>query len=77
MGIPIIRTTHQSGHIRAAQIGNERLLASDRFNALHLSGGTTDLLTVFQEDGCITGIDLLADGGVIAAIRTGQYRLQG
>ena len=27
--------------------------------------------------GFITGVDLLADGGVIAAIRTGQYRLQG
>ena len=27
--------------------------------------------------GFITGVDLLADGGVIAAIRTGPYRLQG
>lgn len=30
-----------------------------------------------EQAGFITGIDLLADGGVIAAIRTGQYRLQG
>ena len=43
--VPMIPLDHQSGHIRAALIGNEDLLAAP-FNAVHLSGGTTDLLAV-------------------------------
>ena len=40
--VPLYLTTHQRGHIRAAQYGTG--LQSDRFVALHLSGGTTDVL---------------------------------
>ena len=43
--VPLISLDHQSGHIRAALIGNEKLLAAP-FYAVHLSGGTTDLLAV-------------------------------
>ena len=43
---PLIRTDHQSGHIRAALYGNETLLDRERFFAVHISGGTTDLLLV-------------------------------
>lgn len=46
LGVPLIRTDHQSGHIRAALYGNESLLNRDRFFAVHISGGTTDLLLV-------------------------------
>lgn len=42
--VPMIETTHQFGHIRAASIGNETLLEQGRFLAVHLSGGTTDML---------------------------------
>ena len=42
---PLFRLDHQSGHIRAALIGNEELMRSP-FYAVHLSGGTTDLLSV-------------------------------
>lgn len=44
LGVPLIPTDHQSGHIRAALFGNETLLARERFFAVHISGGTTDLL---------------------------------
>lgn len=54
--VPLLKTTHQRGHIRAAEIGNERLLAEEHFLALHLSGGTTDILSVRREDGGATGI---------------------
>lgn len=40
--IPFFTTTHQRGHIRAAKFGTG--LEADRFLALHLSGGTTDVL---------------------------------
>ncbi len=43
--VPLISLDHQSGHIRAALIGNEKLLTAP-FYAVHLSGGTTDLLAV-------------------------------
>ncbi len=44
LNVPLIRTDHQSGHIRAALFGNENLLERERFFAVHISGGTTDLL---------------------------------
>ena len=43
--VPLIQLDHQSGHIRAALIGNEALMKAP-FYAVHLSGGTTDLLSV-------------------------------
>lgn len=44
LGVPLITSDHQSGHVRAALFGNETLLERDRFYAVHISGGTTDLL---------------------------------
>ena len=46
LGVPLVRADHQSGHIRAALYGNEELLDRERFLAVHISGGTTDLLLV-------------------------------
>ncbi len=42
MNVPCFETTHQENHIEAASEGK----FSDRFFALHLSGGTTELLDV-------------------------------
>ncbi len=50
LNLPLFETSHQEGHLSAALIGNEALLKK-RFLALHLSGGTTDLLD--YEDGNI------------------------
>lgn len=44
LGVPCYETDHQSGHIAAGTIGNPTMPA--RFTALHLSGGTTELLNV-------------------------------
>lgn len=46
LDVPLVRVDHQSGHIRAALFGNEKLLEKERLFALHISGGTTDLLLV-------------------------------
>ena len=43
--VPLFAMDHQSGHVRAALIGNETLM-NRPFYAVHLSGGTTDLLSV-------------------------------
>lgn len=56
LGLPLLRTSHQRGHIRAALLGNEDLLLRDRFLALHLSGGTTDLLEASASEKRITGV---------------------
>ncbi|MBR3743128.1 MAG: O-sialoglycoprotein endopeptidase [Clostridia bacterium] len=42
--VPFFTTTHQRGHIAAAKFGTG--LTAERFIALHLSGGTTDILLV-------------------------------
>ena len=51
LGVPIFRFSHQCGHIMAAlySSGREDLL-SHSFAALHVSGGTTELLTVFPDN---------------------------
>ncbi len=45
LGVPFIGTTHQRGHLAAAKAGTE-LEHAEEYLALHLSGGTTDLLEV-------------------------------
>ncbi len=43
-GAAVVRTDHQSGHITAAAFGAKRELFGKEFLAVHLSGGTTDLV---------------------------------
>ena len=50
LGVGLVLVTHQQGHIAAGQLYNPPM--ADRFVALHLSGGTTELLLCDQ--GCIT-----------------------
>ena len=50
--VPCYAFSHQQGHIAAGQIGGVEM--SSRFIALHLSGGTTDML--LSEDGRLTSI---------------------
>lgn len=47
MRVPCYETTHQRGHLAAAQMGEPQVQGD--FMALHLSGGTTDLLMVSEE----------------------------
>jgi N6-L-threonylcarbamoyladenine synthase len=56
LGLPLMRTSHQRGHVRAALLGNEALLTRNSFLALHLSGGTTDVLEVCLCDRRIAGV---------------------
>ena len=46
LGVPCYPVTHQQGHIAAGEIGDAPMVAP--FTALHISGGTTDLLYVTQ-----------------------------
>ncbi len=48
LGVPFIGTTHQRGHLAAAKAGTA-LDETEEYLALHLSGGTTDLLEVRGE----------------------------
>ena len=47
-GVPFFETTHQRGHLAAAAYGT-RLADAPDILALHLSGGTTDLLKVHDD----------------------------
>lgn len=44
--VPLFALNHQIGHIRAALIGNDKLMNERTFYAFHISGGTTDILLV-------------------------------
>lgn len=55
MQVPLYRTSHQQGHIRAAMVGNSAI--ADRFLAVHLSGGTTEILQ------CDRGLHVQRIGG--------------
>jgi N6-L-threonylcarbamoyladenine synthase len=46
-GVPFFETTHQEGHIAAGE-GSAGVVPADHFLAVHLSGGTTDLLEVHR-----------------------------
>lgn len=52
LGIPLYRFSHQEGHIMAAlySAGALSLLSEKRFLAFHVSGGTTDLLSVIPDE---------------------------
>ena len=45
LGVPFFETSHQQGHIRAAMV-DTTLTPADSFLALHLSGGTTEVVRV-------------------------------
>ena len=52
MGAPLYRFSHQCGHMMAALVSADRLDLLDRpFCAFHVSGGTTDMLSVSYRDG--------------------------
>lgn len=70
LDVPLIRTNHQSGHIRAALYGNESLLARERFFAVHISGGTTDLLLVEPHRDAPYGIEPI---GCSTDLHAGQF----
>ena len=61
MDIPLYRTTHQRGHLAAAAKGTP-LANREEYLAVHLSGGTTDLLAVRPDriDRIGTSLDLHA-----------------
>lgn len=47
-GVPLIETTHQRGHVRAAL--EDSGLTTSPYLALHLSGGTTEVLLMGQDE---------------------------
>ncbi|MEG1525171.1 MAG: O-sialoglycoprotein endopeptidase [Clostridia bacterium] len=67
---PLIETTHQAGHVRAALFGNEDLLDGDRILALHLSGGTTDVLLVSLKN---RRLDVIEPIGGSEDLHAGQF----
>jgi len=70
LNVPLFETTHQAGHVRAAMLGQEERFSDSQFLAMHLSGGTTDLLLVHHEDGQIGEIERI---GGCEDLHAGQF----
>ena len=60
---PLYESTHQAGHVRAALLHNEALFSHKQILALHLSGGTTDVLLVELDGAKRTLGDITPIGG--------------
>ena len=60
--VPLYRFSHQCGHIRAAVAGSGAAVGRGRFAALHISGGTTELLLCCRSD---RGYDCTVVGGTL------------
>lgn len=67
IGVPCFALTHQHGHIYAGFIGND--IADGEIIALHVSGGTLDILCVRIEKGIVN--DIMTLGGT-ADLTCGQ-----
>ena len=70
LDVPLLQTTHQAGHVRAAMLGNELDLTDSSFLAMHLSGGTTDLLEVSIAGGLLGEIERI---GGSEDLHAGQF----
>ncbi len=70
LGVPLYETTHQAGHVRAALLGHEGIGFKSPFLAMHLSGGTTDLLLVQRENDLIG--EIVRIGGC-SDLHAGQF----
>jgi len=68
LGVPFIETSHQENHLRAGIWSGK--IPSEEFLALHVSGGTSELLKVYWKKGDPFKIDLL--GGTID-LHAGQF----
>ena len=67
LNIPFYALTHQHGHIYAVFIGNE--IVDGELAAMHISGGTLDILKVKIEEGIVASVTAL---GSAADITCGQ-----
>ncbi len=70
LNVPLIETTHQAGHVRAAMLGHEAELEDKTFLAMHLSGGTTDVLKVTLVGDLIDSIECI---GGSEDLHAGQF----
>lgn len=59
-GAPVESTSHQKGHLFAALIGSD--IRADRFVAVHLSGGTSEILLA-EKNGCDYSLEIV--GGTL------------
>lgn len=66
--IPLYRTSHQEGHISAGE-GSTGQVETDEFLAVHLSGGTSDLLRVKR----LTAGYEIAQMGTSTDLHAGQF----
>ncbi len=70
LGVPVLRFSHQAGHIMAALSSADRLSWMTReFVAFHVSGGTTEILYVKPDKKTVFSADII---GGTADINAGQ-----
>ena len=67
-GVPLYKTSHQTGHILAALYSAGRLdLINERHIAFHISGGTTEALLVTPDNDKIINSEIIASSSDLKA----------
>ena len=67
-GVPLYKTSHQTGHILAALYSAGRLdLINERHIAFHISGGTTEALLVSPDNDKIINSEIIASSSDLKA----------
>lgn len=69
LDVPLVKTTHQEGHLAAGMASANSLTATD-FLAVHLSGGTTEVLKVKKSDPGKIDVAIL---GATTDLHAGQF----
>lgn len=70
--IPLIKTSHQEGHLIAGLWSCSKKLTSNAFNTIHISGGTTEALLVKSERQSESLFHVKLIGGT-TDLHTGQF----
>ncbi len=70
LGVPLMSFSHQAGHIKAAMMSLDKAAREsigDEFLALHLSGGTTELVYALREREHGYAVEIIAESADISA----------
>ncbi len=68
MGVPVMQFSHQAGHIMAAlKTCGAQSEVGEEFFAMHLSGGTTELVYAKRDDGIGFSAEIVGDTADISA----------
>ncbi|MFZ5943396.1 MAG: O-sialoglycoprotein endopeptidase [Bacillota bacterium] len=72
LDVPLVETTHQEGHMAAGIWSCKENIISNNFNAVHISGGTTEVLEITDFNSALLQSKINLIGGT-SDLHAGQF----